>query len=36
MPPMRLVEKPKDFKGTLKQLASYVKPYYGRIVLSPS
>ncbi len=34
MPPMRLVEKPKDFKGTLKQLASYVKPYYGRIVLS--
>ena len=34
MPPMRLVEKPKDFKGTLKQLASYVKPYYGRIILS--
>ncbi len=34
MPPMRLVEKPKDFKGTLKQLASYVRPYYGRIILS--
>jgi ATP-binding cassette subfamily B protein len=31
---MRLVEKPKDFKGTLKQLASYVRPYYGRIILS--
>ncbi|MBO4918975.1 MAG: ABC transporter ATP-binding protein [Erysipelotrichaceae bacterium] len=34
MPPMRLVEKPKNFKGTLKQLTAYVKPYYGRIVLS--
>ena len=34
MPPMRLVEKPKDFKGTLKQLASYVRPDYGRIILS--
>ena len=34
MPPMRLVEKPKDFKGTLKQLASYVRPYYTRIILS--
>ncbi len=34
MPPMRLVEKPKDFKATLKQLTAYVKPYYGRIILS--
>ena len=34
MPPMRLVEKPKNFKGTLKQLTTYVRPYYGRIVLS--
>lgn len=35
MPPRpRLVEKPKNFKGTIKQLASYVKPYYFRIVLS--
>jgi len=35
MPPrMRLVEKPKNFKGTLKQLSVYVKPYYGRILLA--
>mgnify|MGYP002621354485 CR=1 FL=1 len=34
MPPQRLVEKPKNFKGTLKQLTSYVRPYYGRIFLS--
>ena len=34
MPPVRLVEKPKNFKGTLRQLISYIKPYYFRIVLS--
>ncbi len=34
MPPMRVVEKPKDFKGTLKQLAGYVRPYYARIIAS--
>ena len=36
MPPgrMSLVEKPKNFKGTLKQLLSYIKPYYLRIVLA--
>ena len=34
MPPMRLVEKPKDFKGTLKQLTAYIRPYYARIILS--
>ena len=34
MPPQRLAEKPKNFKGTLKQLTSYVRPYYGRIFLS--
>ncbi len=34
MPPMRLVEKPKDFKGTLRQLTTYVRPYYSRIILS--
>ena len=34
MPPMRVVEKPKDFKGTLKQLAGYVRPYYTRIIAS--
>ncbi|MBQ6333959.1 MAG: ABC transporter ATP-binding protein [Erysipelotrichaceae bacterium] len=34
MPPMRLVEKPKNFKGTLEQLATYVRPYYARIILS--
>ena len=28
------VEKAKNFKGTLKQLLSYVKPYYGRIIFS--
>lgn len=34
MPPMRVAEKPKDFKGTLKQLAGYVRPYYTRIIAS--
>jgi len=34
MPPQRLVEKPKNFRGTLKQLTGYVRPYYGRILLS--
>ena len=34
MPPMRIAEKPKDFKGTFSQLASYIKPYYARIILS--
>ena len=34
MPPMRVAEKPKDFKGTLKQLAGYVRPYYARIIAS--
>ena len=34
MPPMRLAEKPKHFKATLKQLSAYVRPYYGRILLS--
>ncbi|MBQ1483154.1 MAG: ABC transporter ATP-binding protein [Erysipelotrichaceae bacterium] len=34
MPPMRIAEKPKDFKGTLSQLAGYIKPYYARIILS--
>ena len=28
------VEKPKNFKGTVKQLFIYIKPYYGRIILS--
>ena len=34
MPPgrMSLVEKPKNFKGTLKQLLTYIRPYYLRIV----
>jgi ATP-binding cassette subfamily B protein len=31
---MRVVEKPKNFKGTLKQLTTYVRPYYTRIFLS--
>lgn len=35
MPPrMRLVEKPKDFKRSIKQLFTYVRPYYLRIVLA--
>ena len=36
MPPgrMSLVEKPKNFKATLKQLLSYIRPYYLRIVLA--
>lgn len=34
MPPIRKVEKPKNFKGTLRQLVSYIKPYYLRIVIS--
>ena len=36
MPPgrMSLVEKPKNFKATLKQLLSYIRPYYIRIVLA--
>ncbi len=34
MPPMRIAEKPKDFKGTFRQLASYIRPYYARIILS--
>lgn len=36
MPPRRmsLVEKPKNFKATLKQLLSYIRPYYIRIVLA--
>ena len=34
MPPMRLVEKPKNFKGTIKQLFTYVRPYYFRIFLA--
>ena len=28
------VEKAKNFKGTLKQLVAYIKPYYGRIIVS--
>ena len=28
------VEKPKNFKGTVKQLITYIKPYYSRIILS--
>ena len=31
---MRLVEKPKDFRSTLKQLIVYIRPYYGKIILS--
>jgi len=34
MPPMRLAEKPKNFKGTIKQLSTYVRPYYFRIFLT--
>lgn len=36
MPPMRNkpVEKAKNFKSTLRQLVTYIRPYYGRIVLS--
>lgn len=34
MPPMRIAEKPKDFKGTLRQLTGYIRPYYARIILS--
>ena len=30
----RKVEKPKDFKKTIKQLAVYIKPYYGRFLLA--
>ena len=33
-PNRKPVEKPKNFKGTIKQLISYSKPYYGRIILS--
>ena len=31
---MQKIEKPKDFKGTLKQLITYIRPYYARIILS--
>lgn len=34
MPPMRIAEKPKNFKTTAKQLVSYVRPYYFKIILS--
>ena len=36
MPPgrMSLVEKPKNFKGTIKQLSSYIRPYYLRIFMA--
>ena len=34
MPPMKIAEKPKNFKTTAKQLASYVRPYYFKIILS--
>ena len=34
MPPMRKIEKPKNFKNSVKQLAVYVKPYYFKIILS--
>ena len=33
-PNRKPVEKPKNFKATIKQLISYAKPYYGRIILS--
>ena len=33
-PNRKPVEKPKNFKGTIKQLIAYSKPYYGRIILS--
>lgn len=33
-PNRKPVEKPKNFKGTVKQLIKYVKPYYGRIIFS--
>ena len=32
--PMRKVEKPKNFKATVSQLAKYIKPYYFKIILS--
>ena len=32
--PNRKVEKPKDFKGTIKQLAVYIKPYYLRFFIA--
>lgn len=31
---MRLVEKPKDFKGTMKKLLRYLKPYWFMLLLS--
>ena len=34
MPPMKLVEKPKNFKGTIKQLVTYIKPYYFKLFLT--
>ena len=30
----RKVEKPKDFKKTIKQLATYIKPYYFKLLLA--
>ena len=33
-PNRRKVEKPKDFKNTIKQLAVYIKPYYFRFLLA--
>ena len=32
--PGRPVEKAKNFKGTMKQLISYMKPYYVKIIIS--
>ena len=34
MPRQRKVEKPRDFKATIIELAKYSKPYYFRIILS--
>lgn len=31
---MRLVEKPKDFKGTMKKLVKYLKPYWALLLIS--
>lgn len=34
MPPMRKIEKPKNFKNSIAQLILYAKPYYARIIIA--
>ncbi|MFU8792421.1 MAG: ABC transporter ATP-binding protein [Acholeplasmataceae bacterium] len=33
---MRYLEKPQDFKGTMKKLGNYLKPYYAKIIFAGS